>query len=277
MPDGTTFWLRTLMLVTMGVAILFATYRTVGVDLLETALLYGTMLGIGFVVLARRWLRWYRLVALGGAILGGIVAVELAAYDGSVQIDRFYDSGVPRLRWDGVTFPFILAHYSFVGALVGGVIGIMVGCWLAVRSGLRRGESTLPWYRPSKGAMIGLMFFGSLSAWLAYSVYRDTKRTEAIHAIMDLGGNIYWQTEKDSMEKDSSYKDPIEIDLYDSQVSDAQLDDIIALISPHGRLILTNSRVTAEGVKKLRQALPNCSISWRPPTKDGRRTQAKPD
>jgi hypothetical protein len=73
---------------------------------------------------------------------------------------------------------------------------------------------------------------------------------------MDRGGKIDWE----GLRKDTANGDASEIDVRNSEVSDAELKCMILLMSPTGRLRLDNSKITNEGVKKLRQALPNCEI-----------------
>lgn len=86
--------LRTLLLVTAGVAVVFSTYRTAGIAAPYMALIFGTLLGIAFVVVLRRWLRWYCLTVFCGAMIGASLGVELAAYDGSVNVNRPRNSGI---------------------------------------------------------------------------------------------------------------------------------------------------------------------------------------
>ncbi len=114
----------------------------------------------------------------------------------------------------------------------------------------------LRWHQPTKLALVGLLLFSSCIALTAYNNYRYSTRVEAAHAILDRGGKIHWE----SLRKDTANGDASEIDVRDSEVSDAELKCIIVLMSPHGRLSLGGSRISDEGVKKLQQALPNCEI-----------------
>ena len=67
-----------------------------------------------------------------------------------------------------------------------------------------------------------------------------------------------------------------DLDLTDTKVTDAALDHLKGLRHLQW-LALDGTHVTAEGVNKLRQALPNCTITWEPPTKDQRQSRAAPD
>lgn len=59
-------------------------------------------------------------------------------------------------------------------------------------------------------------------------------------------------------------------------ITDAGLEQLTRLERLRD-LSLGDARVTAEAVQRLRQALPNCEISWNPPTQDERQGRASPD
>jgi len=54
------------------------------------------------------------------------------------------------------------------------------------------------------------------------------------------------------------------LDLRDTCVTDAGLGHLKGL-SQLETLVLTNTRVTAEGIRRLQQALPDCRVIWEPP------------
>ena len=70
---------------------------------------------------------------------------------------------------------------------------------------------------------------------------------------MDKGGKIHWE----GLRKDTANGDALEIDVRDSQVSDAELDDIITLMGPKGRVRLGNCKITEDGAK-------NSGLHYRP-------------
>ncbi len=110
------------------------------------------------------------------------------------------------------------------------------------------------WFQMSKWTLLALSLLASYAAWQAFEIHRYRQGIEAACALTEKGAKV---TRK------SSAKDPViavEIDVRGSQVTDAELHYIIAVMSPKGRLRLDNSKITDEGVKRLQQALPNCKI-----------------
>ena len=93
-------------------------------------------------------------------------------------------------------------------------------------------------------------------AWIAYRDHTRWKRAEALQAIDKMGGLVDY--EPPLFPKEVGDRDATEIDLRNSQVTDAELKYIIAL-NPQRRLRLGDG-VTEEVVKKLQLALPNCKI-----------------
>jgi hypothetical protein len=73
-----------------------------------------------------------------------------------------------------------------------------------------------------------------------------------------------------------SLDEPSFLDLRNTQVTDAGMESLKGLTQLQ-ELALEDTRVTEEGVRKLRQALPNCEITWEPPTKDERQSRASLD
>ena len=61
--------------------------------------------------------------------------------------------------------------------------------------------------------------------------------------------------------------------------TDVSDKDLLTLATMRGLsgVELRHSLVTEEGARKLRQALPHCSIYWEPPAKDERQSPAAPD
>jgi len=60
-----------------------------------------------------------------------------------------------------------------------------------------------------------------------------------------------------------------ELEVRGDSVTDAGLKPLYALTELRYQDIQA-TKVTADGVKKLQQALPNCKITWEPPTPDAR-------
>ena len=248
------------ILFVLGVGTIYLTYRTAGSEALFAALLSGSLVGAGFVVVTHRWLQWCSLLVFGGVMIGSIAAVELAVRDGSVPVNWLHDSGVPTLNSDSDMPAMILERHAAFGALVGGVMGTIAGGWLVARFGLRVQGPILRWYQPTRLALVGLLLFSGCTAscivLTTYNDYRYSKRAEAARAIMDRGGKIDWE----SLRKDMANGDASEIDVRNSDVSDAELHCMIALMSPQGRLRLGGSRISDDGVKELQKALPYCKI-----------------
>ncbi len=92
------FSLRSLLLLTVSIAIVFSTYRTTGRAGLLSVLVHGALVGIVFIIVTREWLRWHILVFCG-AMIGGVAGVDIARIDGSVTF-MWRDSGIPELRVD---------------------------------------------------------------------------------------------------------------------------------------------------------------------------------
>jgi hypothetical protein len=68
-----------------------------------------------------------------------------------------------------------------------------------------------------------------------------------------------------------------QLDLFGNyQVTDVGLDHLKVLPQLQ-EVYLGGTAVTDAGVKKLQQALPNCKITWKPPTKYERQSPAAPD
>ena len=266
---GFRYSLRTLMLITTGIAIIFSLYPVGGPMALGTVLLVGALVGVGFVVLVRRRLRWLSLVVFVGAMLGGIVAGELAFYVGSLDAQKL---NAPESTHYNHMQPIVLTRWAIGGALAGAVAGVIMGWWLAARSGVREEESTLRWYQPTKGALLGLLLLAGLDAWFEYGEYRHRKRMEAFDAVKEMGGSV----EYEPFSKDGVNRDAVEVDVRNCQITDAGLKYIITL-NPQRRLRLGKSTVTEEGMKKLRHALPNCEVDWEPQPGDGRQNRAATD
>lgn len=181
-------------------------------------------------------------------MIGGVLAIGLALYDGIVVV------GYPALGSDRNWVARFLGQYAAFGGLIGGVTVVIVGSWLAAHSEMREDKSALRWYRPGKFAVVGFALLISLVAWLAVREHSLRKRLDALCAIQKVGGTVI----EIEFRKNSAKGDSIELDMRRSDLSDAELDDIITL-NPH-RLLLGDTKVTDKGIMKLQQALPNCKI-----------------
>ena len=108
-------------------------------------------------------------------------------------------------------------------------------------------------------------------AWMEYSEHTHRKRLEALGALHKMGGTAHRAVEwKDEVEGDF-----LEIDMRNTRLTDADVDYIITL-DPKKRLMLGSTQLTESGLKRLQQALPNCKIDLKPPTKDERQSRAAP-
>ena len=133
-------------------------------------------------------------------------------------------------------------------------------------------KARLRWFQPSKGALAGLVLLVSFAAWLAYIEHEHSRRLEARRAIQGVGGKIHRKVEwKDEVEGDF-----LDIDMRNARFTDAEVEYVITL-NPQGRLLLGSTQPTTNGLKRLRQSLPNCKIEWEPPTPDERQSPAAPD
>ena len=117
-------------------------------------------------------------------------------------------------------------------------------------------KSKLCWYQMSKWSLLSLLLLASYAAWQAYEMRRYRQGIEAACVLTEKGAKVTWK----SFGKDQAIA--AEIDARGSELTDADLGYIINVMSPVGRLRLDGSRMTNEGVKKLRTALPECEIEW---------------
>ena len=101
------------------------------------------------------------------------------------------------------------------------------------------------------------MVVTSIIAWIAKRDHRNWERAEALQTINKMGGLVNYEPPLGP--KEVGDRDATEIDLRNSQVTNAELKYVITL-NPQRRLRLGSSMVTEEGVQKLQQALPNCKI-----------------
>ena len=74
------FSIRTLLLITACVAVVFSSYRIGSTGIFVTTVIFGGLTGAIFVILTRRNLGWYSLVIFGAVMIGSTIAVERAAH-----------------------------------------------------------------------------------------------------------------------------------------------------------------------------------------------------
>ena len=189
------------ILFVLGVGTICLIYRTAGSVALFAVLLFGSLVGAGFVVVTHRWLQWCNLFVFGGVMIGSIAAVELTVRDGSVPVNWLHDSGVPTLNSDGDAPFFTLAQRATLGAFVGGIVGVVLGGWLRARFGSHVEESARRWYLPSKGALAGLLglllLFGSCLIWNERANREYNERAKAAEAIEKMGGRVSYASKGD--------------------------------------------------------------------------------
>jgi hypothetical protein len=127
--------IHTLMLATVGVAIVMSLYRTGGSGSLWPVLQVSMLVGFAFIILTRRRLKWLSLLVLVGAIIGGIAAGELGICNRSVDVQGLNDPGS---RLFASLEPVILGRWAFFGALAGAITSATVVRWLVARSESRK-------------------------------------------------------------------------------------------------------------------------------------------
>jgi hypothetical protein len=122
------------------------------------------------------------------------------------------------------------------------------------------------WLKYSMRVLLVFVLLVSIpGGWVAVEMRQTRREREAAAAISKLGGILYWAEPsmprwfRSLLGDDFSYV--FLVNLSNSNVNDAGLESLKGFSKLH-ELDLEGTKVTDEGIKKLRQALPNCRICW---------------
>ncbi len=138
-------------------------------------------------------------------------------------------------------------------------------------------EHKLRWYQYKLSSLFILTTLVALPcSWYATQMDNAAKRRKAIAEIIELGGRVKyydatipytngepprWYSWLRKLQGDEHLGNAVYVDLEGRPITDAGLEHLKGLTNLE-LLVLGDTQVTDEGIKKLREALPNCNINY---------------